>query len=570
MLKIRNKLKKYIKRTYPFWIIFTLSILICFPLFTMALSELNEFRIHLARIISVKEIMKDGIFPPFIYYKEMYGFGYCLNVFYGSITTYLPILFSIIILGSCTWGLKLFTFFAIFSSGISMYCLSEKVTNNKIISIITSVIYITAPYKITDIYSRNAVGEYSAFIFLPILFNGLYELFNNNNKNKQYLIILGGIGLILSHTITTIYAFIFSLLYIFYNLKKLKDREILKYLCVDLFFILLVSAFYIIPIIEYRTLSNYTIFSNDYMYTYGTDCLNKVATLKGLFGSKIKQSSDVNISLGITTIFLFSSSIFCYKKVDKKYKDVYVIYLLLSCISLYMSTSLFPWKICPHFLTIIQFPWRMIGFFILFSSLICGINANIIMQKFPEIKHIIFSLLLIITTVLCVIRCKYFVAIQNNSIDRYFENSIIYAKYMKYYEINRDYLPLKAKNNEEYLMNRSNNSIILNGSAIIRKEEKNKLSYYLVIENAENVSIELPYLYYPGYKATINGKNLKVTESKNGFLKIDTNESGEIYLEYTGTIIEKSGYIISIIGVILLFLYIKKNNSKQKLDQKPI
>lgn len=42
----------------------------------------------------------------------------------------------------------------------------------------------------------------------PIFFNGLYEIVERNNKKKNYLVIFGAIGLILSHTITTIYAFI--------------------------------------------------------------------------------------------------------------------------------------------------------------------------------------------------------------------------------------------------------------------------------------------------------------------------------------------------------------------------
>lgn len=30
----------------------------------MNLNSLNEFRIHIGRVISIKEVMKDGVFPP--------------------------------------------------------------------------------------------------------------------------------------------------------------------------------------------------------------------------------------------------------------------------------------------------------------------------------------------------------------------------------------------------------------------------------------------------------------------------------------------------------------------------
>ena len=104
-----EKLKK--NKYVPYIIIFISSLIISFAFFTMNLSEYNEARIHIGRIIAIKQVLLDGIFPSFISPKHMLGFGYALNIFYGAITTYVPILFSFIG-NSSIIGLKIFTFFS--------------------------------------------------------------------------------------------------------------------------------------------------------------------------------------------------------------------------------------------------------------------------------------------------------------------------------------------------------------------------------------------------------------------------------------------------------------------------
>ena len=88
------------------------------------------------------------------------------------------------------------------------------------------------------------------------------------------------------------------------------------------------------------------------------------------------------------------------------------------------------------------------------------------------------------------------------------------------------------------------------------------------IQNAEQDTIlELPYLYYLGYEAniqTIEGKviNVKTFESENGFVAIklpENIENATVNIKYEGTAIEKAGYIISVVTVILCIAYVIKN-----------
>ena len=264
-----QKNNKYISYT----LIVLLGILLCIPLFTMNLNEYNEFRIHIGRVVYVKEILKNGIFPPFISHKNMLTFGYALNIFYGVLTTYIPILISLIT-GSSIMAIKIFTVLTVIFSGITMYIFVKKITKNEIISLLAGLIYMSAPYKICDIYSRNALGEYTAFIFIPMVFQGIYELLNGEKKGN-YLLIIGASLLILSHTITTIYTALLSIIFIAYNFKKAKNTIFWKQIIIDILLILLLTAFYTIPIIEHKIYGDYTIFNQNMMNSSSIDVYNE-------------------------------------------------------------------------------------------------------------------------------------------------------------------------------------------------------------------------------------------------------------------------------------------------------
>ena len=108
-----NKIKN--NNFFPFIFIIILSVIICAPLFTLNLYEYNEARIHLARILAIDDVIKEGIFPPIINYKFMNGFGYALNLFYGPLTTYLPIIL-LNIFGSAGMAFKIFTLLTVIFS----------------------------------------------------------------------------------------------------------------------------------------------------------------------------------------------------------------------------------------------------------------------------------------------------------------------------------------------------------------------------------------------------------------------------------------------------------------------
>ena len=547
-------------------IIILLGIVISSSLFTMNLKEYNEFRIHIGRVVSIKEAIKDKVFPPFISYKHMMGFGYALNIFYGVLTTYVPILISLIT-GSSIMAIKVYTLITVILSGIMMYVFVNRITKNKVASLIASLIYMSCPYKICDIYARNALGEYTAFIFLPMVFQGIYEIINDKDKNGKYYLIIGATLLVLSHTITTVYTVIFAILYLLLNCKKLKNKFVWKEFGISIIVIIILTLFYTVPLLEHKMYGDYVIYDENQMLTDGFHVYLNTNSVLDYF--KLETHTDLNFSFGMVLTFLLIMTPFCYKKIDKKYKATYIVFLDLAIIALFMTTKAFPWFIMPQILTIIQFAWRLHGFFILFISFVAGVNAYIIYSSFNKNKKVFLTIIILMIFTLTGLSVSKYQTISTYDHDNevQFEKNLEKATKLGPYNINRDYMPTRAIENINYLQTRKDETYVLSGSADIKDENKYKLNDEMKIENVNNATLELPYLYYHGYTVTLNGKKIKNYESENGFLCVDVNEDGVLKVEYTGTNAEKIAMLISFIGLVLLIVMEiikrKKKDSKK-------
>lgn len=571
MKKINNIIQKIFTSKYIGYIlIFFLSCIIIAPIFSMDLTQNNEARLHMARIFSINSVLKDGVFPPIIDYKYINGFGYALNLFYGPITTYIPIIF-LNLLGTSGLALKVFAFFTVFLSGITMYNFIYSVTKRHLVATIGAIIYISVPYKLSNIFSRSAVGEYTAFIFIPLVFEGLYNIFND--KGKSYLLGIGIIGLILSHTISTVYIAIFAFIYLLLNINKLGKWKVWKKLLLNAFVALVVCMFYLIPLIEHYIVGNYTIFDTIAMHLNCPEVYTTTLGFEDLFASEF-GNQEIRFSLGIMTCILVLLGVFCYKKIKKEYKEIYLSFLFISIIALIMATKLFPWFLMPSFMGVIQFAWRNLGFFAFFISLICGINAVTFAEGIlkKEVLKDTFSFAVIISICvfasLGVMRDWKFGDLEN---EKKFDDRIRNTDRVYFFSINRDYLPLNSLKNQYYLVDRDNCTYVLDGKATIDSENKVKLKDIVQLSNVEdNTIIELPYIYYLGYDVEVKYDNndyvnVKTFESENGMVAIELEqcESATVNIEYKGTIIEKVGYGISFVGVIMLIamIYVERRNN---------
>lgn len=118
------------------------------------------------------------------------GFGYSWNLFYGPLSSDIVMGLGVL-LRSFNAGFKMALFLILSLAGLTMYQLVREMTDNANTACLASLIYMTSPYFFTDLYSRHAIGESMAFVFIPMIFLGLYNLFNT--EKNHYVLIFGAV-----------------------------------------------------------------------------------------------------------------------------------------------------------------------------------------------------------------------------------------------------------------------------------------------------------------------------------------------------------------------------------------
>lgn len=567
---IINQIK--INKWIHYIILIIIGIVLSIGLKEIQIRDTHDGSLHFLRILGTYDILSEGIFPPLINQNYCKGIGYAMNLFYPPIVTYIPLLINIFT-KSYMLTLKLFGAICIILSGITMYKCSYQITKNRCIAFLTGLFYIIAPYKLANVYKRYAIGEFTAMVFIPLVFLGLYNLFNEDGK-KHYYIAIGAIGLMLSHTITTVYTAIFCILYVLFYIKKLKDKEIIKKCIINVIFILLISSLFWIPILESSNSAEYVIMNDKLIKTNGEYARENTILFYQLFTDK-QEENGTTFLIGIPTIFAIILTPFVYKKIKSEYKEIYLIFILFSFISLIMISKFFPWIIMPNLLCKLQYPWRMLGFFVFFISFICSINLYTLIKKIvkKDVLRIIIILFFIIISIILTVPIMYQFYAKKPDIDEKYQNYIMSNKKISAQYINRDYMTTKALYLQNtYVKEREDRTYVLQGKAeIIEENKEENLTDSMKIENAfKDTILEFPYMFYVGYEANLQTENrsikLQLVESENGYLSCKLQEDikeGEITVKYVGTTIQYVSYIISAISLIVFICYIIYENKKK-------
>lgn len=560
-----NRLNNIISKKYvPIIIILVASIFVSIPLLSDKLNMLYDDGVqHICRLMGTFQSIVEGQTFPVIMSNFANGFGYSWNLFYSPVTAYIPLIFKILGM-SFTNCIKMFMFLVVFLSGLSMYFFTKKVTKNDIVSTLAAIIYIFAPYRLTDMYIRNAIAELTSFIFLPMVFMGIYNILNE--KKNDYILAIGAIGLILTHLIIGMYTAIISFIYLLVNYKKLKDIEIIKKLAINILLIIVITSFFWAPLLEHKMATEYEVFKEGRMERTEVLVAYKLS-FSELFVTM--QNGGMIYEIGWVSIIGLVLTPIVIKKL-KEHKDtpfykMYLFSLISGLICLFMTLKIFPFEKLPAILKMLQFSFRLLEFSSFFLAFVVAVNIAVVAKKIKMSDVLILLVILMILT-------SFYVGNLHFLEEKYDENRLwptvkvtkdtgrVHAGLASF-----EYLPSKAFENRSHIETRSQDVIVLEGNATIEKQEKENTNLYCELVNiTEGTKIELPYIYYLGYKVTLNGNgekiNLKTFETEKGFIGVELPqmERGALTVEYKGTTIMKISTIISVIGICVLgYMHIK-------------
>lgn len=543
------------KEIINYILIIIASIIISIPLANKNLNIYRDDGIqHICRIIGTEQTLADKQFLPMIMSNLCNNFGYSWNIFYSPLTAYMSVMFRIFNF-SYVNCLKLCMFVIVLLSGLTMYKLTLRITKNKKLATLASIIYILAPYRITDMYIRTALAELASFIFIPIVFEGLYIIVNE--EKKSYKLALGAAGLILTHQVIAMYTAIICFAYLIVFFKKLKSKTVLKNIGVNLLFCILMTSFYWVGLLQHYFSTSYEVFVPGRMEREEVLIFYK-AKFSQLFITNSEQTMIYAIGL-LSVIGLVLTPI-AYKKIPEEYKKTYMFFLITVVILIGMTLSIFPFEKLPQALTMLQFTFRLFTFTSFFFAFVVATNFAILIKNFKTLDIVV--LLTISILLLVPYKSKLDFNLQENE-ERLINGVRVTENTGRVHAgmASMEYLPTKAFKNLKYIANRKDEAIVLdNDEAVISDYTKQASNMNCKISNInKETTIELPYIYYLGYRIYANGQEIKYTESDNGFIQINIAKDSQIKVKYLGTNEMLISYAVSIISFATIIVLNHKN-----------
>lgn len=544
----RGENKKYILA------IIGVTLLAGIPCASKTLFGAHDLSFHLTRIEGIREALLCGQFPVQIHPVHMMGYGYATGTFYPELFLYIPAFFRIL-------GFSIPTSYKVFVMLVHLTTVSiaffsfRRMLKQSWTALLGAALYTLAPYRLIDVYYRGAVGEYCALIFLPLIAYALYTFIAKEEKADWKALFLGFTGVLQSHILSVVFVAIFCVITGCLFVKCFKKRENIIVLLKTFTATIMVNLFFLVPFLDFYRLERYdeikTIQQN------GTTLLqmfvNKIRLAEVLHNDEfLKMAIEEDFPKNISFILLLLCVVYLFiRKRIKEKRKMGDFSLFLGVLSLFFTWKVFPWDsllTVPKLNTIItsfQFPWRFLGFANLFLTITAGMTASYIVERFSRTKILIFLSILTIYGGLTITDYIVFYS-EAFPMDLYSVDTNQIGSNAEYLIRGTDVSALREKGSKIDVLPSD-------GIFIMDYEKQGTNLGFKIINDAEiPVTVDLPVLYYPGYRAKAGNQELEVRCGENNRLRINipNKTEGTIRVWYSGSWFYKMANLISVIAAL--------------------
>ena len=539
---------------HAYCVAFALSICVLLsPMLRDGIWKGHDRSAHTLRVLSTISALEANQYPPVINSAHDNALGYSWNLFYPPLSAYvvasLAMGLKALGISSLFAAMKLAWLCIILGSAASMHWFLRHVFRSQFAAILGACLYVTAPYFVSCVYIRFALGEIMMFVFLPLLALGLYSVFYEKGE-KNWLLAAGVSGIVLSNIPASIILLLCLIFFSLLHIKRFRDKRIIRQVAVNAVLACGMTAFFVVPFFEQWRAGTVHAFvdmtgaSLEFLTSQGIDIWwllipRKVTRMFFYYGFPI----------------LFCAGwLFFMVPQTKGTKIIAAFCLILT----FAMSKWMPWKYIAlgpaDFVKYMQFPWRMLGVTIFLLCILSARNACLYFSDKAKPKA------LLATSAACVL-----------AMFLVFPSGRLLTLYPKEAHT-ADYLPEKSIPFQSEFDTMQAVPVLSAGNAAITDIDKNKTGLSFSVANGGEASvIRLPYFAYVGYTATfrqIDGTavDLPLHESQNGLwsVTIPGGARGAVFMAYTGTESAKLSFKLSLAAWGALALYIVANAIRRR------
>lgn len=523
--------------------IFILSILFI-PTFSLMLRPgiytMHDF--HVFRQFEFNKCVESFTFPCRWAPDSEMGYGEPLFNFYTQLPYWIGEIFHLSGF-SIIASVKITFILSLVASGISMYLLARTFWGD-LGGTVSAILYVYAPYRSVDVWVRGALPEALAFVFYPLVLLGLHRYCKSGKYSYLLLFTLSLAALITTHNLSLImFMPLLGAYWIYYSVSK-KTLRHFRGLILSTLLALGLSAYYLLPV----ALESKYIDLNRAVQGY-YDFHIHFATLRELFitrfwgyGGSLWMKKFLSVSIGQVQWIVPLISIILLIKRRPASTFSFLAFSSLGLLALFFThgKSAPVWNFLP-FMKYIQFPWRYLTSAIFFVALAGGFCV----QQFSNRWAKAVGLLIMISAI--GLNFSFFRPdIWQNVNDQQFFSGASWdfnrTAHKDYWPKTGGLPPTQIAPTDPQLTQRAHSAT------------------YQVEVTDENSVVQIPIVYFPGWKAQEGNQNISLTpQGRLGLITINLPKGKHILnLTFTNTWPRTTGNLISGLSLGILVLWYLK------------
>ena len=305
------------------------------------------------------------------------GYGEPLFNFYGQFSYAVGEIYHLLG-GSIIGSVKFLFVLSLLGSGVTMFFLAKRIWKNNYAAMISSVIYLYAPYRAVDVWVRGALPEAFSFILFPLIILFIDKYIENKKFIDIFWFSLFLGVLIITHNLSLVMFAPLLAVWIIFRLFESKNWKLLPWIILSVVASSLLMAFYILPVVfESKfidlgsTITGYFDFHNHFVTSFELF----VSSFWGYGASVWGPNDGLSLAVGYLQWILpiLTLAVLVIKKKIFENKE-FIILFVLGWFYLFLThnKSTFIWEHLP-FMAYIQFPWRFLGMAVFCFALAAGL-----------------------------------------------------------------------------------------------------------------------------------------------------------------------------------------------------
>ena len=560
----------------------------CLPLGLGYLTYAHDLSIHLARIEGIRAGLQAGQFPVRMDPLLLGDRGYPFSLMYGDLLLYPAAVLRMA-------GFSLQAVYKLYVAGVTLAtalvtrAVLRRMLDSESLALLGAGLYTLSFYRLTAVYVRGAVGEYTAMLFLPLVLYGVWRIYRQTEQGSAWCwlpLAAGFSGIVLTHLLSAEMAALFLVLFCLLQWRRTFTKPVFTALCKAAGAAVAWCLWFLVPLVQYMAQGVCKVGgANDATILYDKAAyVSQIFMMCGPGGGYAESLGDgigIEMPTAIGPALVVGGAFLLLALLDPALRRSAPGRVRTGCwalgfgaLALWMSTDLFPWydiakweNAVSSLAAKLQFPWRFLSLAsaLLVLAACCGLA--VFRRHRPLLCHRMAAAVLALTVIpagwLLYDVCRQSEYNRYNS--RYHDTAIAHEAVGRdpvvYYQSiasihtmaeqigGGEYLPAEMENTGLELF-----SPLVPEGVTLDSYVKDGLRVELRAANGTDgeAAVTLPLLAYPGYTLTAAGEpGARLSTSGTGYLTVvlPAGWQGSVTVRWTGLWFWRAADLFSLLAL---------------------